>query len=107
MELRADEVHVWFVLSDRVTDPRLLAALDATLSVDEQVRRGRFVFEKDRHQFLVARGLLRRLLGRYLDVDPRVCAFVTNDHGRPSLAPGTGEPRVEFNVSHTNGVIAV
>ena len=40
-----------------------------TLTADECQRAERYVFEKDRTHFVVARGLLRLLLGRYLRQD--------------------------------------
>src|SRR5688572_11452689 len=75
--LRADEVHVWYVFSDRLTEPRLLERYAAMLTSDERARRDRYMFAKDRHQFVVTRGLLRTLLARYLALDPAGCTFVT------------------------------
>jgi 4'-phosphopantetheinyl transferase len=107
MVLNPDDVHVWYVRSDRVVDPGVLGQYEATLSADERARRDRFVFEKDRRQFLVTRGVLRTLLGRYLGADPRACEFVTNSHGKPSLIPTATGRTLGFNVSHTAGLIAI
>jgi 4'-phosphopantetheinyl transferase len=97
------EVHVWYVFSDQVRDPRLLGQYEKTLSPDERERRDRFAFERDRHQFLVTRGMLRTLLGGYLGIEPSSCAFMLNPYGRPSLTTGD----LHFNVSHTKGLVAV
>lgn len=99
----AGEVHVWYVFSDDVRDAGLLARYEAVLSPDERERRARFVFERDRHQFLVTRGVLRTLLGAYLGIEPSSCAFTLNPYGRPSLTGGD----LHFNVSHTKGLVAV
>jgi 4'-phosphopantetheinyl transferase len=107
MVLNPGEVHVWFVRTDRVVDPDVLEQYEATLSAGERARRDRFVFEKDRHQFLVTRGVLRALLARYLKADPRECEFVTNSHGRPSLLPVAPGRTIEFNLSHTTGLLAI
>ncbi len=71
-------------------------ALRRFLSADEAARADRFRFDHDRHTFTVARGLLRALLGAYLDTEPGALAFEYNVHGKPYL---DGSP-VRFNLSH-------
>jgi len=68
------EIHVWHAPLDR--EPDFLQRLEATLSNDERARADRFRFVRDRNDFLVARGLLRKLLGRYLDQSPADVEFV-------------------------------
>jgi 4'-phosphopantetheinyl transferase len=101
--LAADQVHVWYVFSDGVTDAGLLQRYAAMMSPDERARHERFMFVKDRHQFLVTRGVLRTLLARYTGAEPRACAFASNAYGRPALMGGA---TVDFNVSHTRGLVA-
>ena len=102
--LNADTVHVWYVFSDLVDDPRVLERYAAIMSDDERTRRDRFVRAADRHQFLVTRGMLRTLLARYLETEPTELFFAIDRYGRPSLSrPGS---RIEFNVSHTRGLVA-
>ena len=66
-----------------------------------------------RHEFLVCRGALRRILAGVLDVDPLAIAILEGAHGKPRLATGpAGPPRppaVGFNLSHSGGrfVVAV
>ena len=67
--LMPGDVHVWCIplkqpLS-RVQEPFQL------LSKDERLRVKRFRFEKDQHAFAVRRGFLRKLLGDYLNTDPK------------------------------------
>ena len=72
----------------------------ALLSEDELDRAGHFHFEKDRVAFILARGFLRTLLGRYLGGEVR---FVYGAHGKPALyRAGPG-----FNLSHTDGLVAL
>ena len=99
------EVHVWYVFSDRVDDAALLQRYAAMMSADERARHDRFMFAAHRHQFLVTRGVLRTLLAGYLEIEPADCAFVANRYGRPSMLPAAGRT-IEFNVSHTNGLVA-
>jgi 4'-phosphopantetheinyl transferase len=77
--------------------------LEHTLSVDERMRADRFYFREDRERFVVARGLLRTILGRYLDRAPASLAFTQNHYGKPSLVSEAGADPIRFNVSHSHG----
>jgi 4'-phosphopantetheinyl transferase len=74
-----------------------LDLLFASLSEEEQVRAKRYRYPKDYNQFVVARGLLRRLLGKYLGLDPSAVAFTYGSHGKP-IVEG-----LEFNLAHSGG----
>jgi 4'-phosphopantetheinyl transferase len=91
------EVHVWSVDLDGVAE----AEVASSLSADERERAGRFRFERDRRRFVVARGLLRRLVGRYLDREPASVRFGYGPRGKPSVAAGDG---IRFNLSHSAGL---
>lgn len=107
-DLPLDAVHVWYLFTDRVTDPQVLERYANMMSTEERVRRDRFIFPKDRYQFLVTRGLLRTLLSRYARIRPEECVFVMNRYGKPSLHYwGSATAGLEFNVSHTNGLVAI
>ena len=101
MRLTAGEVHCWCVGLD--VAPRRYVQLQATLASDERSRGARFRFERDRRRFVVARGALRALLGRYLGTDPGAVRFTYNAFGKPALSPecGTG---LSFNLSHAAGL---
>jgi 4'-phosphopantetheinyl transferase len=88
-------------------DPSLsrVATLEQTLAADERTRAGQFHFERDRMRFIVARGLLRAILGRYLNRDPRALRFGSNPYGKPSLAAESGgDATLSFNVTHAGGM---
>jgi 4'-phosphopantetheinyl transferase len=74
------------------------------LAEDERQRAERYVFEKDRRHFVVARGLLRVLLGRYLQQAPQQLCFTYGSHGKPALATATRGELLHFNVSHSHGL---
>jgi 4'-phosphopantetheinyl transferase len=74
-------------------------ALYETLSPDERTRAARLRFERDRRRFVVARGVLRALLGRYLEIPAGSVRFVYNPFGKPALAPELGG--LKFNLSHS------
>jgi len=97
--LRAGEVHVWRAsLSEN--DP---AELGQLLSTGEWMRAQRFHFARDRARFMCGRGLLRRILGRYLDLDPRNLRFAEGPHGKPELAGVDSSLR--FNLSHSDDLM--
>ncbi len=74
---------------------------------DENERMARFVFERDRWQFLITRALVRTMLSRYATVAPADWRFITNEYGRPEvLDRPAGVADLRFNLSHTDGLIA-
>ena len=99
------EVDLWYVHSDRQIDSELLAVYRATLSDEEREQAARFVVEEPRRQFLVGRALVRTVLSHYTDEDPRAWVFEHNAYGKPAVA-GPARPPLEFNLSHTRGLIA-
>lgn len=96
--LAEDAVQVWCVPLRRGD----LDALHATLSADEQQRAGRFHFPQDREHFIAARGVLRTMLGRYLNLAPGELRFCYGPHGKPALAPELNAVQLRFNVSHSH-----
>jgi 4'-phosphopantetheinyl transferase len=72
--------------------------LRALLSTDERERAARFVRAEDGDRWASARGVLRALLARYADADPRALRFLAGPHGKPALAVPTG---LRFNLSHS------
>jgi 4'-phosphopantetheinyl transferase len=81
-----------------------LQAFAAMLSKDEQLRAGRFVFERDRRRFTVARALLRGLLAQRLGVQSESVELTSGPHGKPALAPRCATTDLSFNVSHSEDV---
>lgn len=105
--LAPGEVHVWLTTPESVRDPALLAAYAAWMNPEERARQARFLFDRHRHQFLVARALVRSTLSRYAPIDRRDWRFTTNQWGRPDIHPEHGLGDLHFNLSHTDGLIAV
>jgi 4'-phosphopantetheinyl transferase len=76
----------------------VLAGLEPLLTPDERDRADRFKFDHLRRSFVLARGVLRVLLGRYLDIDPASIRFGYDEKGKPSLAR---RGPLKFNASHS------
>jgi len=96
------DVHVWRVSLDQT--PTIVERFYQLLCVDEQARAARFHFEKDRQHFIVARGCLRTILARYLEIAPRKIQFTYTPYGKPELATSTSQPQsLNFNLAHSGG----
>src|SRR5262249_61245836 len=85
-----EEVHVWRTVLGWPDEAA--ADLEGSLSDDERQRMNRFRFEQHRRRYLVGRGLLRRLLGRYLNLEPHRLRFYYSQQCKQSLA-GDCTPR--------------
>ena len=93
------EIDVWIAR----TDVAAIDSLSRVLEDEERERAARFRFDADRARYIVARGALRLLLGRYLNRNPSKLRFVSGPHGKPALADGA----LEFNVSHAGDFAAI
>ena len=100
--LGCDEVHVWRATLDQT--PSQIQSFRHNLAPDEQTRAERFHFERDREHFIVARGVLRTILGVYLKQTPKSLSFCYSAHGKPVLAGEPGGDAIRFNVSHSHGI---
>jgi len=101
LELKAAEVHVWRARLD--ASPAATSNFHELLSNDERERAARFHFDEHRRRFTAARGILRTLLGRYLESNPHDLRFEYSDHGKPFLV-GTHTRDLRFNLSHSHEV---
>ncbi|MBT4162701.1 MAG: 4'-phosphopantetheinyl transferase superfamily protein [Gammaproteobacteria bacterium] len=75
----------------------------ACLSIDEQDRVSKFVFERDQQRFLRSRVALRYLLASCLNCEPNQLGFSYNEQGKPALSGY----KFEFNLSHANGLVLI
>jgi len=109
LAVQDDVIDLWWVDPREIQGPAALKRFTGWLSEEEEARRGRFVFERHRHDFLIARALVRGVLARYTGEDPAALRFIAGPHGRPELAPGRAAEGLRFNLSHTEGraVLAV
>lgn len=84
-----------------------IVELETLLSADEQDRAGRFRFEKDRREFVVARGSLRKILSHYASGSPADWRFGYGVYGKPGLLNGGESGGLRFNVSHSSGLALI
>jgi 4'-phosphopantetheinyl transferase len=96
------EVHVWRAALDRT--PSQIQDFHRQLAADERARAAQLYFDIDRDHFIAARGILRDILGRYLNRAPEAVSFHYGSHGKPALAGESGGASIRFNVSHSQGL---
>ncbi len=101
LSLDKHEVHIWHAAL--VLTPEQEEAQRRLLSTDEIKRADRFRFAMHRQRYIAARSLLRRVLGRYLDVDPATIHFSYADHGKPYL----DQVSLQFNLSHSDEMAVI
>ena len=104
MQLALDEVHCWSLRLD--VSQAACDALFAILSHDERSRSARIRSPLLQRRFIAARGGLRELLGRYLEVHPGELHFVHNEFGKPALSASFGSG-FKFNLSHSDDLALI
>jgi 4'-phosphopantetheinyl transferase len=80
-------------------DAARLEALHAILSPEERERAARFHFPEHQKHFIGCRGILREILGGFLEIPPAELRFTYNAYGKP----GVSDSALRFNVSHSGG----
>src|SRR5260221_9955974 len=102
LALGREEVHVWRASLEQPGPG--IRALEQLLASDEQARAEQFRFQKDRLHYIIARGTLRSILGRYLGKDPRTLRFSYSTFGKPALVQNPDSNVLFFNVTHSLGL---
>ena len=97
-----DQVHIWRAPLDYSESKVNL--LIKYLSKEEIERANRFYFEIDRMQFIIRRGILRQIISKYLEIDPRNLQFECNRFGKPFLITDSPKHDLKFNMSHTKNM---
>jgi len=98
--LSKSQVHLWRFRIDLPIDN--IAVLKKLLSRDELVRADRLLDPEKSIRFVAARGRLRQILARYLDIPPAGIEFAYGAHGKPRLADKF-DKTFAFNLSHAGG----
>lgn len=94
------EVHLWRA---RLIPPG--PREHALLSTEEWIRAERFHFVRDTDRFVAGRALLRTVLGRELNIDPRELRLRPGTNGKPEL--DNLDTMLRFNISHSGDLMLV
>jgi 4'-phosphopantetheinyl transferase len=95
-------VHVWAANLD--VSATALRSFAETLSRDESERASRFHFERDRNRYIAGRGLLRTVLGKYLQTPPAEVPLVYGPNGKPLLQAASYRQTIHFNLAHSQNL---
>lgn len=94
-------VEIWV---ERSADYADVSRLEALLDDQERARAAKFVFDKDRKNFIVAHALKRRRIAEKLNMsEPSSLRFATDVSGKPYSL----DAKIYFNLSHSHGVAAL
>ena len=81
-----------------------LPHLQTVLLADERERARRFRRTEDQNRYVMARGLVRILCGKYLNQSPAGVQFIRSGNQKPDLQPDCGW---HINVAHSGTYVAV
>jgi 4'-phosphopantetheinyl transferase len=103
LHLSTAAVHLWrFWLNQ--PDPQVYACVQL-LSPNERRRTASLYSVAQRKRFIIARGMLRTILGSYLNLEPTQLEFGVNPHGKPFLSGHTtADLTLQFNLTHAHGL---
>ncbi|RII13432.1 4'-phosphopantetheinyl transferase sfp [Streptomyces sp. YIM 130001] len=109
-----DTVGIWFCPNDGLSEATSTLLAGHWLDEYERETADRFLFERDRRQYLVAHSLVRRVLSLETGIPEAEATIWRSTRGRPFLQqppdslPGGGHD-LDFNLSHAHGfnVVAV
>ncbi len=97
----AGDVHVWSDPADETGD---IGGGHTLLDDAERARADRFRFDRDRARFVLRHAFVRRVLGRYLSVEPAAVAIRVSASGKPELRSPCG---ISFSLSHADDMTVV
>src|SRR5260221_13661722 len=103
--LRPDQIHLWAAPLDLL--PSELDELASSLAPLERERAMRFRFDVHRNRFIAGRGLLRAVLGQYLEIRPAQVEFSYGANGKPSLSKNAGRNGIRFNLAHSEDLVVL
>lgn len=101
--LDTNEVHVWHYNIEH--SDNLQTELYAILSDAEQQKANEYHHENAKKEYIAAHGILRKILGEYIQVAAKNIDITIGAHGKPLLTAPFNE--IKFNLSHSNNHILV
>ncbi len=108
--LSDQEIHLFYFSLDSISTD--LQPLFSLLSEEERKKSDRFYFQKDRERFISSKGILRKILGKYLHQNPEKIFFSFNRFGKPELRNSLIDKKNDlgkicFNISHSENVFLI
>ncbi|MFD1747350.1 4'-phosphopantetheinyl transferase family protein [Rhizobium helianthi] len=101
----SNEVHIWLTSLPELDEAQKNSCFQV-LNDEERDRLSKFLVEPARLQFLVARALLRTCLTQYCGAPAPSWQFQSNAFGKPHISEPAEYRHIQFNISHTDGLVA-
>ena len=102
-QLSDNEIHLWSIDPQQITDQQKLDSLKTLLSKTELEKVQRYRLAKAQHDALITRAFVRTVLALYTDLNAQDLIFAITEHGKPELC--NSSLPIRFNLSHNNDLI--
>lgn len=100
--LKPNEVHIWAI--NKKEHINKLPLYWDILNTSEKEKAAKFRFESDHNCAVISRGILKNILGNYLNKTPKNIEFKLGEYGKPTLKETSD---IEFNISHSKDSIVM
>jgi 4'-phosphopantetheinyl transferase len=97
--LQGNNVDIWGI--NIPSNSHRVDYFSALLDPEELIRANRYLHLHDRHRFIISRGALRILLGKYLNILPSLVKFEKGENKKPYIK----NTPVFYNISHSGDQI--
>ena len=99
LTLNTSDIHLW-KQNLKVSELEINRCFDI-LNQEEKIKAKKFYSEEHKRRFIVARGTLKKILGRYLNIPASTIEFTYSSRGKPQLTNKLGGEQLQFNLSHS------
>jgi 4'-phosphopantetheinyl transferase len=96
-ELSEKKIHVFLLKLDVFNYEELFSCL----TTEEQSRANKLRIDDKRKQFVITRGLLKKILSIISNKEPKAISLLYEEHGKPYTNIKYNKKNIEFNVSHS------
>lgn len=98
-------IHIWSVRYSSLD--RYFPFLSTLVSPDEKRKAAGFKKSDDTRRYTLRHGIVRVILGQYIQEDPEKIQIVGTKNGKPALDPEEKVSNVRFSLSHTDEMVCL